>query len=510
MSKYIDITACMHVIGNIFHNPKLLSYDDRYKFTEDDFPEEFQKIVFGTIYNLYQLGSTNISLININDYLAQRPKKAALYKANKGDEYILKCQENITPNTFDYYYNRMKKMTLLRSYHNMLGIDLSWLYDEDNIFDSKKKQEQEDWLDNATLEDIAKKIDDKISEIKMNYVHSTESEGSQIGDGVLEWLEELKETPALGYPLFGKYMNTVTRGARLGKFFLRSAPTGVGKTRAMIADMCYIGCSQMYDLEKKLWIPIGAPQPSLFIATEQDLKEVQTMAIAFIAGVDEERILKGEYFAGEWERVSKAAALLKQSKLYFECIPDFSLTDIENLIKKHIREHNILYCAFDYIHTSAKILGEVGGKSGIKNLREDNILFLLSTKLKDICVEYGIWIESATQLNGSYTDSDTPDQNLLRGSKAIADRIDWGAIMLDVTPEDVEKLQTILNKNKFIVPNVKLSIYKCRQGRWKSIYLWMKADKGLCRFEPIFATTYGYELLDIEDIKIKVEESSAF
>ena len=28
---------------------------------------------------------------------------------------------------------------------------------------------------------------------------------------------------------------------------------------------------------------------------------------------------------------------------------------------------------------------------------------------------------SATQLNGSYQESQTPDQNLLRGAKAIAD-----------------------------------------------------------------------------------------
>lgn len=46
---------------------------------------------------------------------------------------------------------------------------------------------------------------------------------------------------------------------------------------------------------------------------------------------------------------------------------------------------------------------------------------MLSIRLKDICNKYGIFIMTATQLNGSYVDSDTPDQNLLRGAKAIAD-----------------------------------------------------------------------------------------
>ena len=62
-----------------------------------------------------------------------------------------------------------------------------------------------------------------------------------------------------------------------------------------------------------------------------------------------------------------------------------------------------------------KILEEVTRRSGGVRLREDNILFMLSIKLKDICNINDVFIFSATQLNGDYVDSDTPDQNLLRG-----------------------------------------------------------------------------------------------
>jgi len=65
---------------------------------------------------------------------------------------------------------------------------------------------------------------------------------------------------------------------------------------------------------------------------------------------------------------------------------------------------------------------------------------MLSTRLKDICNKYGIFIMSATQLNGDYQNSETPDQNLLRGAKAIADKIDWGGILLATTKEDLENL----------------------------------------------------------------------
>lgn len=157
-----------------------------------------------------------------------------------------------------------------------------------------------------------------------------------------------------------------------------------------------------------------------------------------------------------------------------------------------------------------KILEEITRRSGGVKLREDNILFMLSTRLKDICNQYGIFIMSATQLNGDYVQSETPDQNLLRGAKSIADRIDFGSILLNVKDEDLVKLEKILATNVFERPSVKMSIYKNRRGRYKGLYLWCKADLGCCRIQPMFCTTYDYELVQIDDIKIVVEEESAF
>lgn len=509
-SKYIDIASINQVIGSIYKNPKILMQDDKYTFSEHDFPSNFHKITFSAIYNLFQLGSNNINFEVLQDYFSQRPKAKAEFEVNKGYEYLLKVGEVASFDTFNYYYNRLKKMSLLRAYEDM-GMNLDWIYNPDlALTDSKKLQEQEDYIDNATLEDISNKINDKIDDIKIRFVQSVESCGCQIGDGVVEFLESLKETPALGYPLYGDYINTVCRGARLGKFFLRSAPTGVGKTRSMIADVCYIGCDQMYDVLQNKWIGIGSQQNCLFIATEQDLQECQSMCIAFISGVEEEHILKGEYYVGEWERVLKASQILKNSKIYFECMPDFTMKSIEANIKKHIREHEVQYIFMDYIHSSASILMEVGGNKGVKGLREDNVLFLMSSKLKDIAVQYNVFVMSSTQLNAAYTDSDTPDQNLLRGSKAIADRIDLGGILLDATKEDTEKISLFCKKNNLEVPNVKLSVYKNRQGKYKGIYLWIVADKGTCRFNVIFATDWAYNIIDMPNLKIKIAESSAF
>ena len=508
-NKYAEIPNLVQVIGCIFKNPKLLERDDKYKFNEQDFYDEFHQLVFGCMYNLWQLGAKEITLPAIEDYLTQRPKALAIYKTNKGPEFILKAAEMANINTFDYYYNRMKKMSLLRAYEEM-GMDLTWLYNPDEVMDMKRKQAQEDWLDNATLADIYNKINDKIDSIKLQYVENVTDGGCQIGEGIDELIDSFAETPAVGYPLYDIYTSTTARGARLGKFYLRSAATNVGKTRAMVGDACFIGCSQMWSLKENKWVTTGACQSVLFIATEQTLDEIQISAVACISGVEEDHIVMHEYFTGEWERIVKAKQLLKQSKIQFICMPDFSMDDVENMIKKHIRENQVEYVFFDYIHSSAKILTEIGGKSGVKNLREDNILFLLASKLKDIAVQYGVFVLSSTQLNADYQTSETPDQNLLRGSKAIADRIDWGGIMLETTREDREKVEAFCKKNSLPIPNVKMSIYKNRANKWKGIYLWMSTQTGICRFETLFVTDWAYNIIEMPLLKISVEEDSAF
>ena len=111
MNKYIDKSAIIQVIGNIYNNPNLLDMEDKYSFNEEDFPEEFHRILFGSIYNLHALGAQKIDINTIEDYLQQRPKKFAVYESNKGAEYLTRISQNVQVAAFDYYYQRMKKMT---------------------------------------------------------------------------------------------------------------------------------------------------------------------------------------------------------------------------------------------------------------------------------------------------------------------------------------------------------------------------------------------------------------
>lgn len=225
-NKYVDVAAITQVIGCIYNDSSILDQEN-YSIIEEDFTEEFHKIVFGSIYNIYHSDS-KVTLDAIIDYLAVRPKYDAVFKVNKGIEYLTRASELATKDTFNYYYNRMKKFTLLREY-DKIGVDVSFLYDPDNVLDTKKKQKQEDWLDNSTLLDISLAIDTKIEDIKNKYVDDSGISHYQAGDSIVELIEELEIHPEIGIPMYGPLINTITRGARLGKLFIRSAGTGIGQ-----------------------------------------------------------------------------------------------------------------------------------------------------------------------------------------------------------------------------------------------------------------------------------------
>ena len=79
-----------------------------------------------------------------------------------------------------------------------------------------------------------------------------------------------------------------------------------------------------------------------------------------------------------------------------------------------------------------------------------------------------------------YVESETPDQNLLRGAKSIADKIDFGAILLNVKATDLEALSKILSANTFDNPTIKLSVYKNRRGRYKDWKTPAQVEFGAC------------------------------
>lgn len=511
MSKYYDTKSVEHVLLTLYKFPFLLEQSDKYFLSTDDFSSNFHKTIFAAIYNLRAQGLSTITSIDIENYLSSRPVYDSLYKKHDGDSYLSNADSVADLTSFDYYFGRIKKMTILRAFDSF-GIDVEWIYNPDQL-DGLLIQKQNDLIDNASLEELANMVNQRIEDIKLEYLGKTWSVAKQAGEGLQDLINNLKQSPEVGIPLYGPLINTITRGARLKKFYLRSAPTGVGKSRMMLADACNFSCDKIFDLNTNAWIDNGAKEQTLFITTELEIDEVQTMALAFLSGVPEHHILNGTYFSGEETRVLEAAKLLGDAPLWIEHMPDFSLRDIEGVIRRNVRDNGVKYVCFDYIHTSLKILEEISQRTKGMSLREDNVLFMLAIKLKDLCNELGIFMLSATQLNADWETRGTSNQNVLRGAKAIADKIDLGIITLPTSELDKESLAGYVQSSCLPMPNIVHHVYKNRRGKFKSVKLWCHSDLATCRVTPLFLTDDEYKPIQIEDLEIvvdKVEQTVIF
>ena len=84
--------------------------------------------------------------------------------------------------------------------------------------------------------------------------------------------------------------------------------------------------------------------------------------------------------------------------------------------------------------------------------------------------------------------------------------------MLNLNATDREVMSKLTAEKGLEMPNLKISIYKNRRGKYNHILLWCYANLGTCRINPIFATGYDYQLIEMEDYHINVtqREESAF
>ena len=256
----------------------------------------------------------------------------------------------------------------------------------------------------------------------------------------------------------------------------------------MVGHACTIAFPERYDTKTNRWIVTGKGNKILFFATEMDKEETQTMILAHISGINEDKILNNYYETPEEkQRIYDAIKIMDYYKdnFIFVRIGDPSIGQIKALIKKEVLKYNIKYVFYDYIFSSPGLLMEYKDL----NLREDVVLTMLSTALKDLANELNVFIMSGTQLNGNWQDGKLPrNQNLLRGSKGIVDKIDVGGISLPVTQDEHNLIDPVARKLNKDLPTQVQDLYKIRRGKYNRVRLWSKVDLGTCRTEDLFLT----------------------
>lgn len=482
------------------HNDLIISPD--YPLRLNDFALKKYQAIYNALYNLYTLGNSNIDISDIIGYFQQQTVLYSKFVEDGGMDILYEiCNDNADSN-FEYHYKIIKKYALLTDLQNS-GIDISELYDVSLPVDRLEQQLAR--FNAMELEDIFKHYNIKLNDIQGKYENFLEKTCISAAHGIEELVRQLQTIPEVGLPLEGDIYNTVTRGARLKKLYIDSGSSGSGKSRRMAGNATRLSIPMYFDTQTNMWINTGYASKVLYITTELEHAEVQTLVLAYMTGINEDKILNNKCTDAEEERISLAIEYLKQNdNLIIEYMPDPTIVALKTLIKKHALQDDVKYVFYDYIHIGA---GLVANRD--KQMRDDVILLLLTNTLKELANELDIHISTATQLNGEYEEKEVKNENLIRGSKAVADKADIGAITLRCNPAEEELGRAIALKTGTLQPNFITDIYKNRRGKWTGIRIWRNIDLGTCRTVDCFITDRkGNIIEDFDNMRIQIKQAN--
>lgn len=411
-----NIDLYCQVLGSIMKEPALLG-NLSIPIVIDDFDKKnsISRIIFFCVSNLIENGTVKINAVTIETYIQEYATLAHNYNINNGREFVLTCLEKGQPENFQAFYSRLKKNSLLRDLKDH-GYDIS-PYDIENAPPGTKEEFNIiERYENATEEDILSYVEKSLSVLKSRHTFGTSSSCTTAYEGLEDLLESLKSEPEVGPELNGELFNSIARGALRGKMYLRSGGTNVGKTRWSVFDACNIVFPIKYDQFQRsfVWTKDKIPQKVLFITTEMTANEIKTIILAYVSGVDQQKILRQACNTDEKNRILQAVKIIKTYGKYFllEAIPDPNLNNVQTVIKKHILLNNVGYIFYDYIFTSPSLINQFSS-SGI---REDVALGMLSNQLKEIAATYDVFVMTSTQINADGLKvGEKRDQRAIRG-----------------------------------------------------------------------------------------------
>ena len=496
--------AAARLLGVLFKNPERLSNTDKYNLSTNDFADMFHKIIFGQIELLYQSGMVKLSVEGFIKELSRFPARLDSFKKNDGEDFLVKAIELDEDKNFDFYYTKVKKMSMLRELKDA-GFDISNWYTED-MLDLKRRELLEVKLEDSSFQDILDDIQNRFLNVESKFINKKTFDIDTAVSDIEETLKQLREETAIGLPLNGEKLSTIILGARKKKVMSLSGESGSGKSRYAVGNACKLAFPILWDIKANKWENTGSNQKVIFITTELTKDEIQTIMLAFISGVQEEKLLNGNLSETEQKRVEEAVNIMFnfEDNFYIYHLPDPNVAQLRVNLKRYIYRFKVDAIFFDYIHTSPNLLSEFAGAK----IREDVALMLLSTALKNIANEHNVFVWTGTQINGTIEPGVIAGVETIRGSRAIMDKVDAAMVLRAVTPEDL-KMVAMLSQQTGKVPTHTIDFFKNRRGRHNKVRLWMILDLGNVNTEELFLTDQYGGLVSMDTIKV-VDSSAIF
>ena len=480
----IDKRDTQQILGCLMKKPQLLSEVDKYSFILTDFSTRFERSIFMAINGLYRNGAAKIQPIDIENFLEADQVSAKAFKDKNGIEYLQDIIELSEVDNFDFYYNRFKKFNLLKDLKKQ-GFDISEFYCED--LTNPKAEEINQAFNFLFPKDITDTVRKKLLGIESKYETTDEVEIESAATGIENLVNELGAAYEIGMPVQGAIYNQVIDGAKKGTLTIRSAASGVGKTSNAIADACYLAYPFRYNALTCEWEQAGNSEKVLFIVTEQRFKEVRLMILAYLTDINRSRFKYADFSDRESAVITQAIHLMEkyEENLILVKMPNPTIESVKTVVRENCIIHDIGYVFYDYIFIGPSLLNEFKGFA----LRNDEVLLMFATALKDLAVELDVAMFTSTQLNAKGDDNkDIRNEGTLAGGRSTINKADNGAVMARPTKEELEVLEPLYENDPDRKPNLVTDIFKVRSGEWTQVRIWSDMNLGTLKKKDLFIT----------------------
>ncbi len=504
IKKYYDKRAAMQLLGSLMRKPQLINAR-KYRLSDLDFISPRHKSLYIAIHNLALQGAERIGLGDIETYLHNtRPiDYVQLFEKDfDGIEWISGLIEDANLSNFEYYYNTVIKMSILRSKIEA-GVDVGEILDK-NEMDTNIITKQLENLDNMSIKGLLDYFDRKNLESKKRFVVEENESDRKCGDNARELRNEMKKEPSFGLPTESTFFNTVTRGWRRKCFYLETRDSGMGKTRVAIKRLLKVTAPKLWDFKLNKFVDNGSVlgNSALYIGTEMDTyEELEPMMWAFVSGVDEEKIRLNNLTDEEDRRVNEAIEILEKTKLFLVDEEDYDVTYLWYKIEQYVNEYNICAVALDYIELNSALVSEYVQETRGMGAREDQVLLNLSKNIKNISKKLDVAFFGFTQTTDEARRDGIRDQRAVKGSRSLPNKADVGLVTFEPTKKELDMIEPLLNKKGLVkskYPNVCYSFYKNRGCTTKNIKIWGYQNLGTMEFEDLFCTDHNYRPINIK------------
>lgn len=487
-----DESSALFVLGSLCNDTSLLN--DEHPLNKSDFKlKQFDKIIFTVIVTLKKRGAKSLNPEDFVEFLKAYSAQEEIFNDNDGVEFIRTIKSMNKEESYEVYYNNVRKFSLLNSYKEN-NVDISKFYDE-TISEAKALEN----LNKYSIEDIINHYDTIQADIKSEFLGFNDDITQMVcGDGFDELLDELEKDPLIGAGLTSVYLNALYRGWCKGHLLLRGSPSSGGKSCLGIAELNNTSCLKIWSDEYQDFIDNPCYQGmGAYVHTEQKSREeIQTRFISNIANVPYHIILDGSYTKQEKARLSKAGEIAKQSEILIFNYPKFNATGIELLCKK-LKAQGVEYFVDDYIWDNFYLTADLK-KLTSQPIRQDMALLHYTNTLKMCAEQNDMAIATSIQLNGKEKEFELVDESCLFGSKSVKTKLDGGSIFMPPRKKELEQAMPLIdlwNKNngskfgEYIIPNRISHIFKGRYNRYGlNLKVWHYFDTSTGRMLDMFVT----------------------